>query len=65
MNKLNNYYFQGVRFVPGYNDFDYDDITIEAANEKEAWDLLDKYTKMRTWKSVALTHINGNEVEKA
>ena len=59
----NTYYFQGVRFVPGYNDFDYDACTIEATSEKEAWELLDKYTKMFTWKSVGLTHINGVKVE--
>jgi len=60
----NKYYFQGTRFVPGYNDFDFDDCTVEATNEKEAWELLDKYTKMFTWKSVGLTHINGVKVEK-
>ena len=47
----NTYYFQGTRFVPGYNDFDFDDFKIEATSEKEAWDLLDKYTK-RDRKSV-------------
>jgi len=56
---MTEYYFQGVRFVPGYNDFDYDDFTIDASSEKEAWDLLDKRTKLFTWKSVGLTHING------
>lgn len=60
----NTYYFQGVRFVPGYNDFDFDDCTVEATDEKEAWELLDKYTKMFTWKSACLTHINGVKVEK-
>ena len=48
----NTYYFQGVRFVPGYNDFDYDDCTVDATSEKEAWELLDKYTKMFTWKEL-------------
>jgi hypothetical protein len=62
---MNNYYFAGVRFVPGYNDFDFDDITIEANNEKEAWTLLDKYTKMFTWKSVSLVSINDKKVEKS
>jgi len=59
----NTYYFQGVRFVPGYNDFDYDDCTVDATSEKEAWELLDKYTKMFTWKRVGLTHINSVKVE--
>lgn len=63
-NKMNKYYFQGTRFVPGYNDIDFDDYTVEATDEKEAWELLDKYTKMFTWKSVGLTHINGVKVEK-
>ena len=59
----NEYYFQGIRFVPGYNDFDFDDCTISANSEDEAWKLLDKYTKMFTWKNVGLTHINGQKVE--
>lgn len=59
----NTYYFQGVRFVPGYNDFDYDNCTIEATSEKEAWELLGKYTKMFTWKRVGITHVNGVKLE--
>lgn len=62
MEVKNKYYFQGTRFVPGYNDFDFDDCEIEATSEKEAWDLLDKYTKMFTWKRVFLTHVNGKEI---
>lgn len=60
----NKYYFQGVRFVPGYNDFDWDDCEVEATSEKEAWDLLDQYTRKRTWRSVGITHINGIKVKK-
>jgi hypothetical protein len=60
----NKYHFQGTRFVPGYNDLDFDDYTVEATDEKEAWELLDKYTKMFTWRAVGLTHINGVKVEK-
>ena len=61
---MNKYYFQGTRFVPGYNDFDYDEYEVTADSEKEAWELLDKNTKMFTWKGVGLTHINGIKVEK-
>jgi len=59
----NQYFFQGMRFVPGYNDFDHDDCTVTASSEKEAWDELFKYTKRFTWKSVSLTHINGVKVQ--
>lgn len=62
--KTNKYYFQGTRFVPGYDDIDFDDREIEATSEKEAWKLLDEYTKMFTWRNVGLTHINGVKVEK-
>ena len=59
----NTYYFQGVRFLPGYNDPDYADFTIEAASEKEAWELLDKHTKLFTWKDVILMHTDDVKVE--
>jgi hypothetical protein len=62
MNKTNKYYFQGTRFVPGYNDFDFDDITIEAQNEEEAWKLLDKHTRRFTWRKVGIVEINGKKV---
>lgn len=58
----NKYYFQGTRFVPGYNDFDFDDAEIEAADEKSAWDKLYQLTKKFTWKCVLLTHINGDKI---
>jgi len=60
--KTNKYYFQGVRFVPGYNDIDFDDCEIEAVDEKTAWDELFKFTKKFTWKGVSLTHINGVKI---
>jgi len=62
-NNINKYYFQGTRFVPGYNDFDFDDFEVEAMNEEEAWVLLDKYTKRFTWSRVGLTHVNDKKVE--
>ena len=62
--KLNTYYFQGIRFVPSYGDTDWDECELKAANEKEAWERLDKLTKMFTWRSVGLTHINGVKVVK-
>lgn len=57
--KTNKYYFQGMRFVPGYNDIDWDDCELEATSEEEAWEKLDKLTKRFTWRTVGLTHING------
>ena len=63
MEKLNKYYFQGTRWIPGYDDFDYDDYEIEAASEAEAWTKLDKIAKY--WKRVGITHINGKPVDKA
>lgn len=59
----NTYTFQGIRWIPSYRDFDHDDVDIEAANEKEAWDILNKTVKY--WKSVGITHINNVEVKQA
>lgn len=59
---MNEYYFQGVRFVPGYNDFDWDDFKCTANSEAEAWTLLDKFTGGWSWKRVKLTNINGVKV---
>lgn len=59
------YLFQGTRFVPSYGDFDYDDCTVEAYNEEEAWKLLDEYTKMFTWSRVGITHVNDVKLEEA
>ena len=59
---MNKYYFCGIRFVPGYNDIDFDDATIEAATETEAWEKLWKLTKKFTWQNVALTEVNGVKV---
>ncbi len=53
-----------MRFIPGYYDFDFDDYTIEAVNEEEAWKELFRITKKFTWKSVGLTRVNGEKVEK-
>jgi hypothetical protein len=55
----NKYHFEGMRFIPGYNDFDYDDALIEAESIEDAWNELDTLTKSFTWKSVELTEING------
>jgi hypothetical protein len=63
MKEMNKYYFEGTRFVPGYNDFDFDDFEIEASNEQEAWDKLFKFTKKFTWKGVGLVSVNGIKVE--
>ena len=57
INTLNEYEFSGIRFVPGYNDFDQDWITIKAESEEEAW------KKFRTYrwihKGVGISRING------
>lgn len=58
---MKKYYFQGIRWIPGYNDFDFDDFEIEAVDEKSAWEKLYQITK-RTWKSVGLTHIDGVKI---
>ena len=55
----NKYHFEGMRFIPGYNDFDYDDALIEAESIEDAWNELDTLTKSFTWKLVELTEING------
>ncbi len=57
---MKKYEFTGIRFVPGYNDFDQDWFECEAENEEEAWKELDKYTKMWTWKSVKLIKVSQN-----
>jgi len=60
LNDMKKYEFTGIRFVPGYNDFDQDWFECEAENEEEAWKELDKYTKMWTWKSVKLIKVSQN-----
>jgi hypothetical protein len=54
----NTYYFQGIRWIPEYRDFDFDDFTILAKTVEEAWKLLDTETSLKTWKSVSLNEIN-------
>jgi hypothetical protein len=58
LEQTKKYYFQGIRWVPGYDDFDFDDCTIDASDEKSAWDKLFQLTKKWTWKNVSLTHID-------
>lgn len=62
LEQTKKYYFQGTRFIPGYNDFDFDDYEIEAVDEKSAWDKLFQFTKEFTWKGVSLTHIDGIKI---
>jgi hypothetical protein len=54
---INTYEFSGIRFVPGYNDFDQDWVTIKAQSEEEAWK---EFRKLR-WihKGVGISRING------
>ena len=63
MEKINKYYFQGIRWIPSYNDLDWDDYEIEAHSEAEAWTKLDKVSK--GWKTVGITHINEIAVDQA
>lgn len=66
MNKnLNTYHFQGMRFVPSYGDIDFDDCTIDAYTQEEAWQKLDELTKMFTWSRVGITHINNIKLKEA
>lgn len=62
LTQTKKYYFQGIRWIPGYNDFDFDDYEIEAVDEKSAWDKLFEFTKKFTWKGVSLTHIDGIKI---
>lgn len=59
------YLFQGTRFVPSYGDIDYDDYTVEAYSESEAWESLDRDTKMFTWSKVGITHIEDAKLDEA
>lgn len=56
---MNTYYFQGVQFVPNYNDFDFSEVWIDAKTEKEAWEEINK----GYWKSVFLVSINDEPVK--
>ncbi len=59
----NQYLFQGMRFVPGYDNFDHDDcVPLQHLLRKKHGRVI-KYTKRFTCKSVSLTHINGVEVQ--
>jgi hypothetical protein len=62
LEQTKKYYFQGIRWVPGYDDFDFDDAEIEAVDEKSAWDKLFQFTKKWTWKRVSLTHIDNIKI---
>ena len=56
---MNTYYFQGVRWIPSYRDFDFDDCEITAETAEKAWEKLDKMTTLKTWKTVGLITINN------
>ena len=55
--KTQKYYFEYYGWIPGYNDFDMDDITIDATSEKDAWIQFNKLT--RYVKSAGLVSIDG------
>lgn len=52
---MNTYIFEGVRFMPGYNDFDWDQVEIRAGSEEEAWELLNK--RYNHWKRVGIVSV--------
>lgn len=54
---MNEYEFSGMRFVPGYNDWDQDWIAIRANTEEEAWELFRKHRWIH--KGVGISRING------
>ena len=56
---MNKYEFSGMRWIPGYNDFDFDWFECDAKSEADAWKELDKWTTRWTWKSVGIVSING------
>jgi hypothetical protein len=43
---MNTYQIFALRFVPGYNDWDSDDVLIKADSESEA---LQKFNKLKWW----------------
>jgi len=54
------YEFSGIRFVPGYNDWDQDWVFIKAHNEEEAWK---EFRKLRwIYKGVGISSIDGIKV---
>jgi hypothetical protein len=54
---MNEYEFSGMRFVPGYNDWDQDWIIIRANTEEEAWEMFRKHRWIT--KGVGISRING------
>ena len=56
---MDKYFFQGVRWIPSYRDFDFDEYEITAETAEKAWELLDKMTVLKSWKSVSLISINN------
>lgn len=57
--KLNTYQFSGIRWIPDYKDFDYDEVFIKATDSESAHTEVLKVYK--NWQSIQLTHINGIE----
>jgi hypothetical protein len=61
--ELHEYYFQGIRWIPSYGDFDQDDVTVKAKDIPSAWEEFDKL-KMKNWKSVGITHVDGEKLKE-
>jgi hypothetical protein len=59
---MNKYYFEGMRWIGSYGDFDYDCFEVEAMNENDA--LKELLEKSSNWSSVFLTKVNGVLVKK-
>jgi len=60
--QLNNYTFEYYGWIPGYNDFDQEWITISAASKEEAWAQVNKM-KLYAKYGPGLTEINGQRIE--
>ena len=58
---MKKYTFVYYAWIPGYNDFDTDEITLSAKDLNAAWAEFGK--KVKYVKSAELTHIDGKKVK--
>ena len=54
---MKKYKFEGMRFIPSYNDFDFDECVVEALNEEEAYEKLFTLTNKDSWASLFLASV--------
>ena len=60
--QLNSYTFEYYGWIPGYNDFDQEWITITAVSKEDAWAQINKM-KLYAKYGPRLTEINGQGIE--